>query len=342
MSGREAGSGHGEDEPHVQEERQWSDAGAKIAACNRNEKMIEEKEMQLRSVIQENYSRIRDVEKELQDLQMQLKLTAGPKRSVLEMLRRKIEDQNNKVVREREKVQKAKQVLDGAEESLKKEQDIKDQLCQELNLIVQQSAHAQLDKLEQLTARLEQLGSGISCGGPASTSLLALQATVTADAAAATAEASAAAAAAKPELYAAAGPKNNKSLPANESRPEASLERGAVGSSGAHSTLAPPSQDTEHKGKKTGKKPVRSKQAEAARQRHVPLPAAEPPAGGVRWVSAESSGQQQEPEWPPQRSRKLETQPERECSNPFLGPEAGRPTNPFVDSTAGPFRGFDA
>ena len=50
------------------------------------------------------------MEKELGDLQMQLKLTAGPKRSVLEMLRRKIEDQNNKCCVERARVQKAKQV----------------------------------------------------------------------------------------------------------------------------------------------------------------------------------------------------------------------------------------
>lgn len=48
--------------------------------------------------------------------------------------------------------------MNSAEANLKKEEDIKQQLCNELNLVVQQSAHAQLEKLEQLTLRLEQLG----------------------------------------------------------------------------------------------------------------------------------------------------------------------------------------
>eukprot|EP00951_Prasinocladus_malaysianus_P039020 scaffold433111_cov47-Prasinocladus_malaysianus.AAC.1 len=112
-------------------------------------------------VIQANYNRIRDVETELKDLQLQLKITSGPKKSVLELLRKKIEVQNGKVVAERQKVAKARQVLEEAEASLQKEEDIKDRLCQELNLVVQESAHAQLSKLEQLTSRLEHLHVGI-------------------------------------------------------------------------------------------------------------------------------------------------------------------------------------
>ncbi len=50
------------------------------------------------SVIQQNYARIQGVEKELQGLQLQLKLTSGPKRSALEMLRRKIEAQTDRVI----------------------------------------------------------------------------------------------------------------------------------------------------------------------------------------------------------------------------------------------------
>lgn len=178
-------------------------------------------------VIEANYSRIRDVEKELRELQFELKITAGPKKSVLELLRKKIEAQNTKVIAGRERVKKAKevtsppslsspgtavavfsfpycfpstpistyiltfpsllppshchcqtfchscdgveysaphlplyQILEAAEADLKKEEDVKDQLCQELNLVVQQSAHAQLDKLEQLTSRLEALSGG--------------------------------------------------------------------------------------------------------------------------------------------------------------------------------------
>ena len=48
--------------------------------------------------IQNNYSRIKDVERELSGLQMQLKLSTGPKKSALMMLRKKIEVQNDRVL----------------------------------------------------------------------------------------------------------------------------------------------------------------------------------------------------------------------------------------------------
>jgi hypothetical protein len=60
--------------------------------------------------IAQNYSHIRDVEKELTELQLQLKLTAGPKKSALEMLRKKIEDQNDRVVLARAKSHAARKV----------------------------------------------------------------------------------------------------------------------------------------------------------------------------------------------------------------------------------------
>ena len=43
---------------------------------------------------------------------------------------------------------------------LRGEEGKKDKLCQELNLLVQQSAHAQLERLEQLTHRMETLNRG--------------------------------------------------------------------------------------------------------------------------------------------------------------------------------------
>ena len=51
-------------------------------------------------------------------------------------------------------------VAEAAEEVLKAEEAKKDKLCQELNLLVQQSAHAQLERLEQLTQRMESLNRG--------------------------------------------------------------------------------------------------------------------------------------------------------------------------------------
>ncbi len=60
--------------------------------------------------IQNNYSRIKDVERELSGLQMQLKLSTGPKRSALMMLRKKIELQNERVLAARERQKTAKKV----------------------------------------------------------------------------------------------------------------------------------------------------------------------------------------------------------------------------------------
>ncbi|KAI3446906.1 hypothetical protein Pfo_003571 [Paulownia fortunei] len=41
--------------------------------------------------IEENYSKIRDVERELANLILEIKLTAGPKKAALELMRKKIE-----------------------------------------------------------------------------------------------------------------------------------------------------------------------------------------------------------------------------------------------------------
>ena len=49
------------------------------------------------------------------------------------------------------------QVADEAEEALRGHERSKEQLCQELNLLVHQSATAELSKLEQLTKQLESL-----------------------------------------------------------------------------------------------------------------------------------------------------------------------------------------
>ena len=42
------------------------------------------------------------------------------------------------------------QVFEAADETLKEEDAVKERLCSELNMLVQQSAHAQLEKLEQV------------------------------------------------------------------------------------------------------------------------------------------------------------------------------------------------
>lgn len=51
--------------------------------------------------IRDNYSRIKNVENELEKVQFELKMAAGPKQSALEMLRKKIEQENEVVMRAR-------------------------------------------------------------------------------------------------------------------------------------------------------------------------------------------------------------------------------------------------
>jgi len=45
------------------------------------ERIIEEEQLQLKKYIQENYTKIRDVERELANLSLEMKLTAGPKKA---------------------------------------------------------------------------------------------------------------------------------------------------------------------------------------------------------------------------------------------------------------------
>lgn len=131
--------------------------GEQLALANYSQKVIEQKERELLESIQQNYSRLKGVEKELAQLQLQLKLSVGPKRQALELLRKKIEIQNGRVAAARAKYLSAKKVVDQLNEELSIEEAAKDQLCEELNMLVQQSATAQMNKLEDLRRQLEAL-----------------------------------------------------------------------------------------------------------------------------------------------------------------------------------------
>lgn len=128
--------------------------------------VIEQKEQQLKDSIQRNYSKLKGVEKELEGLQLQLRLTSGPKKSALELLRKKIESQNEKVVASRSKFAAAKRFMLAVEKELKEAEAVKAQLCSELNLLVHQSTHAQLAKLQQLSLQLEGLEAASRNGEP--------------------------------------------------------------------------------------------------------------------------------------------------------------------------------
>lgn len=51
----------------------------------------------MKKYIEENYSKIRDVERELANLTLQVKLTAGSKKAAFELLRKKIEASTGRI-----------------------------------------------------------------------------------------------------------------------------------------------------------------------------------------------------------------------------------------------------
>ena len=75
---------------------------------------------------------------------MQVRLTSGPKRHALEMMRSKIEQQNERVVATRQRHAVAKQAFMLLDEELKREEEAKERLCSELNMLIQQSAELQV------------------------------------------------------------------------------------------------------------------------------------------------------------------------------------------------------
>lgn len=107
--------------------------------------------------IQENYSKIRDVEKELESLTLEMKLTAGPKKAALEHLRKKVEMSTERIRLAKVKEEQAKKAWEAAAQVVKEEEDAKQKLCDDLNRLVQESAASQYSRLEELKKRLESL-----------------------------------------------------------------------------------------------------------------------------------------------------------------------------------------
>jgi hypothetical protein len=60
--------------------------------------------------IEENYTKIRDVEREFGNLSMELKLTAGPKKAAMEHLRKKIEVSTERIHAAKLKEEEARKV----------------------------------------------------------------------------------------------------------------------------------------------------------------------------------------------------------------------------------------
>ncbi|KAM3382144.1 hypothetical protein P3S68_007717 [Capsicum galapagoense] len=121
------------------------------------EKIIEEEQLQLRKYIDENYCKIRDVEKELANLSMEMKLTAGPKKAALEHMRKKIEMSTEKIRIAKLKEEQARKAWEAASKAVKDEVDFKQKLCEDLNNLVRESSNGQLARLEEMKRKLEAL-----------------------------------------------------------------------------------------------------------------------------------------------------------------------------------------
>ncbi|XP_010536504.1 PREDICTED: uncharacterized protein LOC104811494 [Tarenaya hassleriana] len=121
------------------------------------ERMIEEEQLQLKKYIEQNYSKIRDVERELSNLTMEMKLTAGPKKAALELLRKKIEVSNEKIRAAKQREEQARKAYEAAAKAVMDEEAVKHKLSEDLNSLVQESSNAQYARLEELKKRLEAL-----------------------------------------------------------------------------------------------------------------------------------------------------------------------------------------
>lgn len=121
------------------------------------EKIIEAEQLQLQKYIQENYSKIRDVERELANLSLEMKLTAGPKKAALEHLRKKIEESTERIRVAKLKEEQARKVWESASKVVKDEEAIKQKLCEDLSNLVQESSNSQFARLEELKRRVEAL-----------------------------------------------------------------------------------------------------------------------------------------------------------------------------------------
>ncbi|MCO5547006.1 hypothetical protein L7F22_000446 [Adiantum nelumboides] len=128
------------------------------------EKVLEEKELELKRYIEDNYSKIRNVERELASLAFEIKLTAGPKKAALEHLRKKIEVSAEKIKVAKQREEQAKKAWETAANVLKQEEENKQKLCEDLNRLVQESAASQYSRLEELKKKLEALNPEHSGG----------------------------------------------------------------------------------------------------------------------------------------------------------------------------------
>ncbi|GAQ84548.1 hypothetical protein KFL_001940050 [Klebsormidium nitens] len=132
-----------------------------------SEEILRAKQEQIRKFIEANYGQILDRQKEIQQveaelaaLQMEAKQTVNPRKQALEFLRKKIEQQGERTSQAKAKEVQTKKAYEDAVQIARAEEQEKEKLSNELQALVQETASSQLERLEQLTRRLELLSGG--------------------------------------------------------------------------------------------------------------------------------------------------------------------------------------
>ena len=138
---------------------------ASTASSQFAQQLIEQKEREVQQSLAAKWASVREVERELQQLQLQLKMTAGPKKHALEMLRRKIEAEDAAAAALRKRRDAAKAALAALEEELAQREAAKRRLCDELALLVSTSVTTQLERFDGLKQQLDTLMAGVGSGG---------------------------------------------------------------------------------------------------------------------------------------------------------------------------------
>ncbi|KAL4859713.1 hypothetical protein ACK3TF_000009 [Chlorella vulgaris] len=134
--------------------------GASQSAVNAYDRMLHDKERSILENIARKRTKIHAVERQLAELQLALHVNVEPRRQALEHLRGLIEQQSHKVDTARTNYKRAKQEMEHWQQQMEEADQRKQQLAVELNTLVQQSAGAQLKKLEELSSELERLTEG--------------------------------------------------------------------------------------------------------------------------------------------------------------------------------------
>ena len=144
------------------------------------------RESTIREKIRSYYESMHKLEQELAELRREMNMTSGPKKMALEMMRQKIEESSGnlrkilpllllcsdvvvfpavvavEVQQLRHQKKEAEDVLADINSKLDDAETNKAKLCEDLRLLIEQDTQEQFAKLEEITQKLEALGTAFA------------------------------------------------------------------------------------------------------------------------------------------------------------------------------------